>query len=70
MQGLGFDYILDNNKDKPNPVTLGSISFYELNGKDYVWKSEHQSFCEHVGNEAQPEEQNSIYINRALIVFQ
>ncbi len=48
---------------------LGSdIQFYRINGDDYVWKSEHQNFCEHVGNEAQPEEQNSIYLNRVIII--
>ncbi len=63
-----IDKIL-NKQDIEHELGLGTnIQFYRINGDDYVWKEYHQNFCEHVGNEAQPEEQNSIYLNRVVIV--
>lgn len=66
-----IDKILKNsdNAHIESIETTDNISFYRLNGEDYVWKNEHQEYCEHVGNEAQAEEQNSIYLSRALIVI-
>lgn len=61
-----INYCLDRDQ-KPNN-DFSDISFYSIGSDDYVWFSEKQQFCEWVGNESQPEEENSIYITRALII--
>ncbi len=61
-----IDHILGRGP-KPDP-TAGNLQFFSINGTEYIWKDEHQQYCEYVGNSAQPEEQNSIYLNRALLI--
>ena len=54
----------------PKPDPIGSnLEFFSINGTEYVWKDEHQEYAEYTGNESQPEEQNSIYLSRALIII-
>ena len=60
-----IDAIL-NNHDLPSDNN-DIIKFYSINGSDYVWKDERQEYIEYTGNESLPEEQNSIYLSRALI---
>lgn len=62
-----IDYIL-SNKDKPVDK-VGDVQFYRVNGTDYVWKDDHQDAAEFTGNESRAEEQNSIYLSRAIIIL-
>ena len=72
-----IDYLISSSKDndKDNGIQEvpdfphQDIEFYILNNNHYTWKNEHQSYCEYTGNESQPEEQNSIYLSRALIIL-
>jgi len=60
-----IDYIL-NRGTKPNE-DFSDINFYSVKWTDYAWKNEHQDFVEFCGNESRPEEENSIYLSRAII---
>jgi len=66
LRDIDIDYLLDL---KPEKLTnYKDVEFYILDGKHYLWKDERQDFCEYTGNESQAENQNSIYISRALII--
>ncbi len=60
-----INYLI-NNESKPN-IPWTNITFYNL-GKSYEWSSDNQDYVEYTGNEAQPEEINSIYLDRAVII--
>lgn len=66
LQDIDIDYLL-GLKDKVTS-NYTDIEFYILDGKHYLWANEKQEFSEFTGNESQPENQNSIYISRALII--
>ena len=61
-----IDYVLGRGP-KPEPLVTG-YEFYKVIEVGYVWTQENQGYSEHTGNEAQPEEQNSIYISRAVVI--
>lgn len=63
-----IDAILTEDEIPPNDIGT-NIDFYSLLGDEYRWKNDHQDYCEWTGNEAQPEIEDSIYINRALILI-
>ncbi len=47
----------------------GMIDFYDLGFEGKLWNESHESYCQYTGNESRPEEINSVYINRALIII-
>ena len=63
-----MNYLM-NEKESDSPTfPYQNVEFYILNGKQYLWKEEHQNFAEHNGNEMNPEEINSLYLSRGIIV--
>jgi len=66
LRDIDIDYLLNLEPEKL--TNYKDIEFYILDGKHYLWKDERQDFCEYTGNESQAENQNSIYISRALII--
>lgn len=61
-----IDFLL-GKKDKQPKLPFKNVNFYSLKG-GYVWSHNSQDYAEYTGNEAQPEEENSIYLYRAVIV--
>lgn len=55
-------------KRPKNPDGCKDLDFYTL-GTGHTLKSHGQSYIEHTGNESQPEEQDSLYVHRALVLF-
>lgn len=46
-----------------------NYEFYIMNDKFYYWRNKYQEYCEYTGNEAQSENQDSIYLSRAVIII-
>lgn len=53
----------------PPCTGYNGITFYDLNSKGDLWYENISKYAQYTGNETQPEEINSIYINRALIIM-
>jgi hypothetical protein len=63
-----IDFLLSDDETY-TPDNFGeNIEFCILTSKYFVWKNEHQNYAEWTGNESRPEEQNSVYLSRAVIV--
>ena len=63
-----IDCLLGNG-ELPPPLFDDEINFFSID-KGYQWQYDHQNFAEHVGNECQPEEEDSIYLHRAILIEQ
>lgn len=62
-----LDYLLGKSELQDFPHK--NYHFYIMNDKFYYWRNEHQDFCEWTGNESNPENQDSIYLSRAVILL-
>ena len=56
------------NPDQTKPETPKDIQFVKMSRNGYEWKHNFEDFVEHTGNESRPEEEDSVYLHRALIV--
>lgn len=67
LRDVDVEYLTGSISSRPE-CKHQNILFYILNDKQLTWKNEHQDYVEHTGNESRPEEQNSIYLSRAVII--
>ena len=67
LRNQELNYLLQKTTEKPDSP-FKNVAFYVLNDKFYVWKDDRTSYAEHTGNCSQPENQNSIYLSRAVII--
>ena len=63
-----IDFVLGKTKYPITSYDNKDIPFFHLDGKGLVWSSHETPYCQYTGNECQPGEENSIYINKALII--
>lgn len=62
-----IEYVLGR---APRPETpYSDLNFYILDAKHFTWKRDYQEHVEFTGNNSRPEEENSIYLSRALIIL-
>jgi len=49
-------------------INYRDIPFVKMSYSGYQWKYNYEEYIEHTGNESRPEEEDSIYLHRAMIV--
>ena len=62
-----LDYLLGKSEEQNFPHK--NYKFYIMNNNFYYWRNQYQDFCEWTGNESNPENQDSIYLSRAVIIL-
>ena len=66
LRETDINYLLELSEQEE--IIYNNVEFYNLDGKHYVWKDERQAYSEYTGNESCPENINSIYVSRAIII--
>ncbi len=62
-----LEYLIGQKAQEPIMFNK-SIDFYTL-GERKIWSKNEQSYAEHVGNESQPGNVDSIYLSKAIIII-
>ncbi len=64
-----INYLMGQGDLPDELIDEEDVTFFAIGKEGYKWKYDYTSYCEHTGNECQPEEEDSIYLHRAMIVY-